>query len=74
MKDKIETKINSIIDYIIAKPENEITMEDYNILASELRDIRFREQQSEQSERMAKLIAASFPGTMYGIAAYGQQN
>ncbi len=74
MKDKIETKINSIIDYIIAKPENEITREDYDILASELRDIRFREQQSEQSERMAKLMAASFPGTMCGIATDGKQN
>lgn len=65
MKEKLESKIESIVEFIINKPENEITKEDYEILASELRDIRFREEQelqkAEQRERMSKLVAASLP-------------
>lgn len=62
MKEKIEQKIGSIVEHILAKPESAITWEDYEILASELRDIRFREQQAEQTERMAKLMASALPG------------
>ena len=29
MKKKIEKKIEKIVDYIISKPENEITRDDY---------------------------------------------
>ncbi len=65
MKEKLESKIESIVEFIINKPDNEITKEDYEILASELRDIRFREEQelqkTEQRERMAKLVAATLP-------------
>lgn len=64
MKEKIEQKIGSIVEYILAKPESAIAWEDYEILASELRDIRFREQQAEQSERTAKLMATALSGTV----------
>ena len=40
MKEKIEKKIEAIVDYIIGKPESEITADDYMIIASEVRDIR----------------------------------
>ena len=62
MKEKIERKIDAIVDFIINKPEEKITQEDYNILSSELRDIRFREQQAQNGKRMAELMATSFPG------------
>lgn len=61
MKEKIERKIESIIDYISSKPESEITLDDYSILSSELRDIRFREQQFDNARRMSELMACSFP-------------
>lgn len=65
MKTKLENKIESIVDYIIAKPEDQITKDDYEILASELRDIRFREEQekqrAEQQKRIAQLVAATVP-------------
>ena len=64
MKDKIEKKIERIIDFIISKPESEITADDYMILASEVRDIRFRENQADEKERMDRLMgmaAAHFP-------------
>ena len=66
MKEKLENKINAIIDFIINKPEEKITQEDYNILSSELRDIRFRETQIDSGKRMAELMAMAFPAAFDG--------
>ena len=57
MKDKIEKKIEAIVDYIISKPENEITRDDYEIIASEVRDIRFREDEKNREQRLEHLMA-----------------
>ncbi len=62
MKERLENKIEAIIDFIINKPEEKITQEDYTILSSELRDIRFRESQAENGKRMAELMSVAFPG------------
>ena len=67
MKEKIENKIEKIVDYIISKPESEITADDYMIIASEVRDIRFREAEEERQEKMERMLAmggftASTPG------------
>ena len=60
MKEKIEKKIEAIVDYIIGKPEEKITADDYMILASEVRDIRFREAESikerKNEERLERLM------------------
>lgn len=56
MKDKIDAKIKSILEYVLNKPESEITMSDFEVLKSEQRDIRFREEQQAQSERTAQLL------------------
>ena len=60
MKEKIEKKIESIVDYIISKPDSEITPDDYMIIASEVRDIRFRESESVKEGRMERLLANGF--------------
>ena len=62
MKEKIEKKIEKIVDYIISKPESEITADDYMIIASEVRDIRFRETESAKEARMERLLANGLPG------------
>ena len=62
MKEQIEEKIEEIIQVIINKPAFKITLDDYTILSSELRDIRFREEQLASSKRISDLVAASFPG------------
>lgn len=62
MKEKLENKIEAIVEFIISKPEAKITQEDYNILSSELRDIRFRESQADSGKRMAELMAIAYPG------------
>lgn len=61
MKQQIEDKISEIIGFIINKPANKITLDDYTILSTELRDIRFRESQADNSKRMAELIAGFSP-------------
>ena len=66
MKEKLEKKIDAIIDFIISKPEEKITQEDYNILSSELRDLRFREGQEENNKRMAELMATTFSSGFSG--------
>ena len=57
MKEKIEGKIGRIVDYIISKPESEITRDDYEIIASEVRDIRFREAEKERQEKLEHMLA-----------------
>ena len=57
MKKKIEKKIEKIVDYIISKPESEITRDDYEIIASEVRDIRFREDKKQQDAKLERLLA-----------------
>lgn len=61
MKERLENKIDAIINFIINKPEEKITQEDYNILSSELRDIRFRESEADNEKRIKELMAIAFP-------------
>ena len=70
MKEKIESKIEAVIDYIISKPEDKITTDDYMILASEVRDIRFREHESVKEERMERLLSAS----PFAVNGFGKAN
>lgn len=57
MKEKLENKIEEILEYIISKPVVEITNEDFAILAGELRDIRFREGNAETNKRFAGILS-----------------
>ena len=69
MKEKIEAKIEEIVDYISAKPVEEVTLDDYTVLTNELKDIRLREAQAGQSKRMAELMAmAAVPTYVHGFA------
>jgi DNA-binding IclR family transcriptional regulator len=61
MEAMIEKKIQDVLEYIADKPTKNITLEDYNIMSSELRDIRFRKSQEFNKERMAGLMAMAFP-------------
>lgn len=62
MKERIEEKINEIIEQIIKKPAGEITLDDYTILNNERHDIRSKEAQAANGKRMAELMASSFSG------------
>lgn len=60
MKERIEEKINAVVEYIISKPETAITPEEYGILANELLRIHNREDTAERTKRMAELVATTF--------------
>ena len=68
MKEKIEKKIEKIVDYIISKPAADITLNDYTILHEELKDIRFRREQMASGERIKQLMDAGFPYAGFGSA------
>ena len=57
MKEKIESKIEEIVDFIVSKPIEEVTLDDYTILTNELKDIRFRESHAGQNKRLAELMS-----------------
>lgn len=61
MEEKIVSKMTEVIEYILSKPKETITADEYMILASEVKDLRFRREQAEQGDRMGKLLAAVFP-------------
>lgn len=67
MEEKIESKITSLVEYIIGKPNEAMALDDYTILAAELKDARFRREQGESNDRYAKLLATIVPG--FGCAA-----
>ena len=62
MEERIESKMTEVVEYILTKPKETITADEYMILASELKDARFRREQAEQGDKFAKLLATVFPG------------
>lgn len=62
MEERIESKMTEVVEYILTKPKETITADEYMILASELKDARFRREQAEQGDKFGKLLAAVFPG------------
>ena len=60
MKERIEEKVNAVVEYILSKPETAITPEEYGILTNELMRICNREETAERSKRMAELMAGAF--------------
>ena len=52
-KRKIDEKIEKVVDHIISKPEDEITLDDYTVL----RDVRSMESESDTRERMERFAS-----------------
>ena len=57
-KRKIDEKLEKIVDSIISKQEDEITLDDYTIL----RDVRSMESESDARERMERLASMAVSG------------
>lgn len=56
MKESIEAKIEEIVEHIINKHVEDVTLDDYTILTNELREIKNKESQAVNGQRMAELI------------------
>ena len=57
-KRKIDEKIEKIVDNIISKQEDEITLDDYTIL----RDVRSMESERDTRERMERIASMAVSG------------
>ena len=63
MKEKIKEKLDKVTNYILEKEEKDITIDDYNILNSELTKIELEETKEEReknNDEMARTMAKMF--------------
>lgn len=57
MKEKLESKIEEVLDYIISKPVENVSHEDFAILSGELQNLRMREGEAERNKKYAETLA-----------------
>ena len=69
MKEKLETKIEEIIENIVTKEPQDITYNEYRILDNKLMNIKFEEEQKRKNEDMAELMAKTFSSS-FSCAPY----
>jgi hypothetical protein len=56
MKEKIENKINEIIETIIAKEAKEVTYNEYRILENRYSYLKYEEEQREKNRKLVNVI------------------
>lgn len=66
MIEKLEHKIDEVLDYIINKPADRITPEDFAIMAGELKERRFRENSKQQRDKSAELLRSFMDCSPFG--------
>lgn len=65
-KDKINSKIDDVIEYIISKEPKDITYNEYRILDSKLISIKYEEEQEAKSKEMSELWAKAMSNSIWG--------
>lgn len=66
MIEKLERKIDEVLEYIINKPADRITPEDFAIMAGELKERRFRESSKQQRDKSAELLRSFMDCSPFG--------
>lgn len=66
-KDKINKKIDEVIEYIIGKDTKDITYNEYRILDSKLSSIKWEEEQAAKSKEMAELWSKTLGNNIFGF-------
>lgn len=66
MIEKLTTKIDEVLDYIISKPANEITPEEFAIMATELKERRFQENSEKQRDKSAEMLRLIMDSSPFG--------
>ena len=59
MIERIEKKIEEVVENILAKPANEIRVEEIMILTNECQRLRALESNKESAKRIAEILADS---------------
>ena len=60
MKERIKSKIEEVISYIMSKDPEDITYNEYRILDGMVKEIEYNDDRKQRSEEMAKSMAAIF--------------
>ena len=66
MIEKLERKIDEVLDYITNKPTNEITPEEFAIMATELKERRFQENSEKQRDKSAEMLRLIMDSSPFG--------
>lgn len=66
LKDKINKKIDDVIEYIISKEPKDITYNEYRILDSKLASIKWEEEQASKNKEMSELWAKAMSNGIWG--------
>ena len=66
MIEKLENKIDEVLDYITNKPANEITPEEFAIMATELKERRFQENSEKQRDKSAEMLRLIMDSPPFG--------
>lgn len=66
LKDKINKKIDEVIEYIIGKDTKDITYNEYRILDSKLSSIKWEEEQASKNKEMSELWAKAMSNSIWG--------
>ena len=64
MKEKIEAKINEVIEAIIAKDPKDITYNEYKILDNKLATIKWSEEQSKHNAEYSEILGKMFANSV----------
>jgi hypothetical protein len=60
MKEKIENKINEVIEAIIEKDAKEVTYNEYRILENRYSFLKYEEEQKERNKKLVNVITDTF--------------
>lgn len=66
MIEKLENKIDEVLDYITNKPANEITPEEFAIMETELKERRFQENSEKQRDKSAEMLRLIMDSSPFG--------
>lgn len=58
MIEKIEAKMNEIVEAVLAKPTSEFTKSDFDILSAEWGRLKMAIENKEHSKRLAEMVAS----------------
>lgn len=60
MKEKIENKIDEVIETIIEKDAKEVTYNEYRILENRYSFLKYEEEQRERNKKLVNVITDTF--------------
>lgn len=66
MKEKLQNKIDEVIENILAKDAKKITYNEYYILDNKLSNLKYEEEQETRRGELAEMMAKTFS---YGIGS-----